>query len=441
MWQKMGERAGVPPALVQWTDVQVASQPGWQPPAGTEGLLLLGEDALQKLMLESNLFRWRGRTMRTYRYLQSWPLTVLATLRVTDLLPRVQSGHSLDQLSNRPARYQGVWVRDVQHAMATAGVYHHHEPNYLLNSGRAAWQDWVREALAGTTPLSFDIETQYTPKGLRTETEEADDAVAEGAMLRIAFSHTPFTAVSVPWQQEYLEGVNALLTSPRAKLGWNCVAFDLPRLLAEGIEVGGRIYDMQDGWHLLQSDLPKGLEWVSSFYTPFAPWKHLSDQALDRYAAIDVDAALQNGQGIEADLRKRGQWDLYERHVVELMPVLARAGRRGNRIDLGYQQELVADMQAEKGRLTEVAQGLVPREVKPRATQATPPDPGVDHDVVLVPAPVKRCSVCQTTITNKSAHLKGGKKNPCHGATASPRSNHVTRGGRQASRRLSRGEL
>ena len=57
-----------------------------------------------------------------------------------------------------------------------------------------------------------------------------------------------------------------------------------------------------------------------------------------RLAAIDVDAALQNGQGIEADLRKRGQWDLYERHVVELMPLLARAGRRGNRIDLGYQQ-------------------------------------------------------------------------------------------------------
>lgn len=417
MWQKMWERAGVPPAVVQWTAVEVARHPGWQPPAGTEGLLLLGEEALRQLMLESNLFRWRGRTMRTYRYLQGWPLTILATLRVTDLLPRLQSGHSLDQLSNRPARYQGVWVRDVQHAMATAGIFHHRKPDYLLNPGHSAWDAWVREALLGTTPLSFDIETQYTPKGLRTETEIEETTVAEGAMLRIAFSHTPFTAVSVPWQQEYLEGVQALLTSPRAKLGWNCVAFDLPRLLLEGIEVGGRIYDMQDGWHLLQSDLPKGLEWVSSFYTPFAPWKHLSDQALDRYAAIDVDAALQNGQGIESDLRQRGQWDLYERHVVELMPLLARAGRRGNQIDLGYQAELVADMQAEKARLTGVAQAQIPRLLKPRTTHATPPAADVDHDVVWVPAPVKQCSVCQTTITNKSAHLKGGKKNPCHGAT------------------------
>jgi hypothetical protein len=58
----------------------------------------------------------------------------------------------------------------------------------------------------------------------------------------------------------------------------------------------------------------------------------------------------------------------------------------------------------------------VPRDLKPRATQVTQPEPGVDHDVVLVPATVKQCSKCLQTITNKSAHLKGGKKNPCHGA-------------------------
>lgn len=416
MWQKMWERAGVPPASVQWTALDRAVQPGWQPPAGVEGLLLLGELALQQMQFESNLFRWRGRTMRTYRFRTGMPMTLLSTLRVTDLLPRAQTGQVVDQLANRPARFQGVWVRDVQHAMATVGVYHHHEPQYLLNPGQGDWQAWVRDALQGTTPLSFDIETQYTPKGIRSETEDDETPVAEGAMLRIAFSHTPFAGVSVPWQQEYLEGITALLRSARPKLGWNCLAFDLPRLRAEGIEVGGRVYDYQDGWHLLQSDLPKGLEWVSSFYTDYAPWKHLSEQSLARYAAIDVDVALQNARGIEADLRKAGQWTLFERHVVDLMPLLARAGRRGNRIDLTYQAALVADMQAEKGRLTDAAQTHVPRDLKPRATQATLPEPGVDHDVVLVPATVKQCAKCLQTITNKSAHLKGGKKNPCHGA-------------------------
>ena len=32
MWQKMWERAGVPPASVQWTALDRAAQPGWQPP-------------------------------------------------------------------------------------------------------------------------------------------------------------------------------------------------------------------------------------------------------------------------------------------------------------------------------------------------------------------------------------------------------------------------
>ena len=147
----------------------------------------------------------------------------------------------------------------------------------------------------------------------------------------------------------------------------------------------------------------------------YDPWL-ISEEALARYAAIDVDVALQNARGIEADLRKAGQWTLFERHVVDLMPLLARAGRRGNRIDLTYQAALVEEMQGEKGRLTDEAQTHVPRTLKPRATQSTPPDAGQDHDVVMVPATVKQCSVCQTLITNKSAHLKGGKKNPCHGA-------------------------
>ena len=418
MWQKMWERAGVRAGSVQWTALETAIQPQWQPPVAAAGLLLFGEQALRHCLQESNLFRWRGRTLYTYRYHQHKCLTVLATLRVIDLLPRVQSGSErADQLANRPARFQGVWVRDVQHAMATVGLIHHQQTHYLLNPGQVAWQTWVRDALQGTTPLSFDIETQYTPKGIRSETEEEEHSTAEGAMLRIAFSHTPLTAVSVPWQQEYLEGITALLTSTRPKLGWNCVAFDLPRLLAEGITVGGRIYDAQDAWHLLQSDLPKGLEWVSSFYTHFAPWKHLSELALDRYAAFDVDAALQNGRGIEADLRKAGQWDLFERHIVDLMPILTRAGRRGNAVDLTYQATLVADMQAEKDRLVEAAQAVVPRDLKPRVVGLRPPAAGVDHDVVQVPAIVKQCSQCQAIITNKTVHLKGGKANPCHGAT------------------------
>ncbi len=422
MWQKMWQRAGVDPATVKVLPLESWPQmivPGTRPfPDDVHTLITMGELALNKVTMQSDLFRWRGRTQAIYNW--GLPVTVVATMRVTELLPFLGASTHVQgsQLSNRPARYQGVWIRDVQHALKNGGMIHRFKDNYLIDpKSPREWSDWVRGVLNDGRQISFDIETQYTPKGLRSETEEDNDAVPEGAMLRCSFSNAPHTGASIPWNFEFMDGIKALLTSALPKVGWNCLAFDVPKLAQEGIAVGGRIRDYQDAWHLLESDVPKGLEWVSSFYTNVAPWKHLSDVNPGRYAAIDADVALQNALGIEADLRHYGQWDLFERHVTELMPILRRAGTRGNAIDLTYQADLRAEMDAEKERLRLSAGATVPREVKPRRQVATKPDDGVDYDTIMVPAKIKTCSVCGQEMPNKAAHTKGGKKNPCQKAT------------------------
>lgn len=420
LWQKMWQRAGIDPASVKMLPLEAWPQlvPGQRPVADdVHTIITMGEPALQRVTTNTDLFRWRGRTQAIYTW--GLPCTVVATLRVTELLPFLGANTHVagSQLSNRPARFQGVWIRDVQHALKNGGTIHRFKDDYLIDPKTPSeWSNWVRKVLSEPNQISFDIETQYTPKGLRTE-EDSTEGIPEGAMLRCSFSNAPHTGASIPWNMEFMEGIKALLTSDHPKVGWNAAAFDVPKLAQEGIVVGGRIRDYQDAWHLLESDVPKGLEWVSSFYTNVAPWKHLSDVNPGRYAAIDADVALQNAIGIEADLRHYGQWDLFERHVTDLMPILRQAGTRGNLIDLEYQAKLREEMEAEKERLRVEADQLVPRQVKPRVRVATPPAPGVDHDVVMVPADVKTCSVCLEEMPNKSAHLKGGKKNPCHGAT------------------------
>ena len=408
MWQKMWQRAGYQPASVQWVAL-----PTWleDAPADTHTLIVLGEEALQQVFNESDLFRWRGRLMVTSR--RPTPMIALATLRVVDLLPRIHAQTSSSQLQNRPPRFQGTWVRDVQYAIQRAGTFTKLTNTYTLDPKTPAeWQRWVTEAL--TAPmLAFDIETQYTPKSEMDEEDQSD--IPEGAILRIAFATAPGVAASVPWQVEFFDGIRALLASAQAKAGWNCAAFDVPRLEAEGFPVKGRIYDFQDGWHLLDSDVPKGLEWVSSFYTHLAPWKHLNDQYPALYAAIDADATIQNAIGITRDLKAAGQWDLFERHVVELGPVLWEAGRRGNLVDLAYQAELRTEMEAEKGRLVDEIQPCIPDPVRP--VKAVKTHPGeAPHRVIGVPGTVKVCDRCLQIIGSKTAHQKGGKKNPCHGA-------------------------
>lgn len=413
LWRKMWQRAGYDPAVVRWLDLAHFAQEDATVPSDAHQLIVLGEAALTRVCGEQNLFRWRGRQQLSSRWRR--PIGVLATLRVVDLLPG-QHMVTDTQLSNRPSRFQGVWVRDVQTAIQQAGTYTHHQHDYLLDPKRLSdWTAWVERVLAAGTLLAFDIETQYTPKAEQDDEDQSD--IPDGTILRIAFSNAPHTAASVPWNAEFLPGIRALLASDLPKAGWNCAAFDVPRLEKEGYPVAGRIYDFQDGWHLLQSDQPKGLEWVSSFYTTLAPWKHLSDQYPARYAAIDADATIQNALGITADLKATGQWELFERHVTDLMPLLYRAGLRGNQVDLHYQQHLRADMEAEKGRLIDAVQAMVPDAVRPTRRVKTAPEPGVPHRVVMVPGTVKVCAQCLRIITSKSEHHKGKKaENPCKGA-------------------------
>lgn len=407
MWRKMWQRAGYDPDDVRWTDVRFLVLP----PTATQ-LIVLGEDALTAVCGERDLFRWRGRFLPNYRW--QVPRMVLATMRVVDLLPRQHiPAYGASQLTNRPSRFQGTWVRDVQYAIAHANTYVKLTTQYLLDPPRDLWEPWVDRVVAAGTLLAFDIETQYTPKAEQDDEDQSD--IPQGTILRIAFSNAPGTAASVPWTAEFLPGIRRLLASDLPKAGWNCAAFDVPRLEKEGFAVKGRIYDFQDGWHLLHSDLPKGLEWVSSYYTHLLPWKHLNDQHPALYAAIDADATIQNALGIMRDLAAANQRDLFERHVTDLMPILFRAGMRGNLVDLPYQVQLKADMEAEKGRLIEAVQGMVPDAVRPTRRVKTAPEPTVPHRVVQVPGQVKVCAHCLQIITSKTAHQKG-KQHPCKGA-------------------------
>jgi hypothetical protein len=199
----------------------------------------------------------------------------------------------------------------------------------------------------------------------------------------------------------------------------NCL-FDLPRLKQEGYITKSVAYDYQDGWHMLQSDLPRGLEFVSSVYTRQMPWKHLNNSNPGLYSCIDADVALQNAIGIKEDLENNNQWETFVEDSVELMPILVRAGERGNAIDVDYSRALKAEMLEEKRKIIESASTMVPLEIRPR-THYKRDKPQSDHPVVeiIVPQEKNTCSHCGQIVGNWTEHLKGGKKsNPCKAADA-----------------------
>jgi hypothetical protein len=189
-----------------------------------------------------------------------------------------------------------------------------------------------------------------------------------------------------------------------------------------------------DMFHLYQSDLPKGLEYVSSYTSDLLPWKHLNNTDPGLYSAIDPDAALRNVNWLEQKLIKTGQFQTWMNHYVRLSPVIISAGKRGNYIDIPYRDELKNEAALLLDEKIKEIQSLVPREVKPRKVYLTPPNdewfkykddvnhrsmPPVvfsgdtEYDVVAVEDEVKRCSTCGAIATNKSEHfanIKGEQK-------------------------------
>jgi DNA polymerase I-like protein with 3'-5' exonuclease and polymerase domains len=414
MWRRMWERAGVVPH-----EVPVQTLESWltRPDLTPTVLVPMGEEALRAVAGERDLFRWRGR--RFQRFFPQGTRLICPTLTPSQLLPHAAALQTVtNQLALRPTRFQGAWIFDVQRILRERETLVLPRQTYLEDPSPAVFADWATATLrTPTAQLSFDIETHYK-LDVTDESAFDEEELKMGAMLRISFASQPHHAVSVPWTREYFDTIRALLESPLPKVVWNGAQFDVPRLRAEGFPVNGRIYDYQDGWHLLESDQPKGLEYVSSFYTVAKPWKHLSGSLPALYSCLDADLALQNAIGIEADLKHFGLWDLFERHVVDLMPILDRAGQRGNLIDQAFSQDLKVQLEAYKGEMVTKAQAYVPDVLKPRKHYKRRPDDTEGR--TLIPVTVRGtttcCTVCQRLGVKKADHFKGGKANPCKAA-------------------------
>src|SRR5581483_440147 len=211
-----------------------------------------------------DIARWRGRTVPHPHLPGLW---VVPGLQPSKLMSRHGGDDDADNLLMRhPPRFHGVWIHDIHQALAVARDGFVRRPvSYALDPSADAFGQfadaYMRRLASGEECfLSFDVETAYSFKKSDESDFESDEVLEDWQIVRVSFSHEPFTGVSVPWGPSYLPTIKALLASQGPKVGWNCRTFDVPLLeQRHSVPVLGEVYDAQDAYHLLQSDLPKGL--------------------------------------------------------------------------------------------------------------------------------------------------------------------------------------
>lgn len=169
-----------------------------------------------------------------------------------------------------------------------------------LKSGRSTVLD------IGDLPTLADVEK---PAALKDK---------KNVILRINFSYERDHGITVPFYGGYVDIIRQLCASPLfSKAFWN-ISYDRPRLEINQCPVAEPAFDIMDAWHMLQSDVPRGLGFVGPFYSTWGPWKHLSDEKPGEYAAIDALQTIRIAEGVEIDLKKLGMWDTYYRHMYKL---------------------------------------------------------------------------------------------------------------------------
>jgi len=215
--------------------------------------------------------------------------------------------------------------------------------------------------------LSYDIET---PESSGLDEEDVEDQIEDISynINRISFCYSGHDgyAITFPWQEPFISISQRMLGSLGPKRNWNGTNFDDPRLRVANCPPLGRLHDVMNAWHFLQPTLPRSLAFVAPFYGfTGEPWKHLNHAEPERYSCIDSHSLQLIGEGVDEHLRQKGQWNVYERHVVHLGEVLTRMSDNGLPYSAEKASAFGAELQAKWDERYAQLQSRVPECLKP----------------------------------------------------------------------------
>jgi uracil-DNA glycosylase family 4 len=345
-------------------------------------IVTLGDIPLEKILGVKGVMECRGYVFWSLRY-SCW---VVPTLHPAYIL---RGNFNL----------QPVLSWDIARAVRIAEQgYQHEDIRILEDPSVTEWEDWVNN-YDPSQPLAFDIETPHKEGKDEDDLDEDDPSTI---ILRVSFANSPTRGVSVPWAPAYMPRIRTLLGSFGEKVVWNA-PYDVPRIQYNGVDIRGLIRDSMISWHVLNSDLPKKLGFVAPFAWDGLPmWKHLSHERPAFYNGIDAIALWRTDQWVLESLHKQKIWDVYERQVQLVDPILAKMCTKGMLVDQAAKEQLSQTTGDELVRIVEEMQQVVPDSVKPKQIYTKPREGTIP---VGGWKKVKICTLCGKRNVNK--------KHPC----------------------------
>ena len=268
-----------------------------------EVVLALGGDALRRLGLLGQITRWRGHLIAAD------DLAAVIPPATRWVIPSLHPAFIMRQ-GLKPLPFLFEDVKRVKRALDN-------ELN-LVQVGPGGFP--VLLLIPG--PLALDIETNPETGihriGLATKN-------GEGIM-------------SETWAWPGPPQLKSWLWGNRIKVGHN-LSFDVLHLRRAGVPVRPPYRDTMWAGKMLQPDLDKNLDTMSSLYLDVPRWKHLVKESPEYYNRMDAHVTLALWEAQEERLRETGQLGLFEREM-EGLDVLIGMTEWGVRVDTRVRDNL-----------------------------------------------------------------------------------------------------
>lgn len=276
----------------------------------------------------------------------------------------------------------GAVLHDLQLAFEIAENGYEERPCDLRVDPPVTWfNKWVDETIAraeaqfpekGPSWLPVDIETPEKEKGVDESELEVDDPSYIITRINFAIEWAQDFAFTIPFQGPYIPGIKRLLTSPFLKTAFWNANFDRPRLIKNSIRVEDPWADLMDLWHILQPNLPRGLGFVTPFYSKGGPaWKHLASSEPGIYAAYDALMTNRCAVGIERDLKRAGLLEIAERHLQQFDTYAIKPAEEiGLLVDQDELVKFQLDLNEKRDELINGIRDVVPKELIPLVPKA-----------------------------------------------------------------------
>mgnify|MGYP001563776909 CR=1 FL=1 len=318
----------------------------------------MGNIAMQKMLGFKGLMDRhapkRGYVYRVRDYAltngESWSGCVVPTMHPAFL---VRGAHNLE----------GVYAFDINRAVQAARGWPDYVVNYVEEPKRDDIRTFVRMMQASGSWLLFaDIETPYS----KTTAEDEYSELTDRDILCISFAYRGKHAIHIPWTPEFYPLVQEVFDAAPPFVGFWNYTYDLPRLRDKGIKIDRRIVDGMYCWKFIQSDVPAALGFVAPFYTQVPEWKSLAEDRPAFYSCRDAEVPWQCTDAMRAQLVREHRWDRFERHYIELLPVLDEMGDAGVLVDAPRVASMQTQFAEDAAQVEAEVQQVVPDNLKPR---------------------------------------------------------------------------